>query len=102
MQPEELAKLLAAGYPPIIIDVRSTEEFRAGHIPGALHIPAWRILLRDAPLPASKNIKLVVTCEHGHRAQLVKGLLSALGYQYVTLLDGHMAEWKSSGKPLEK
>ncbi|HZV83081.1 MAG TPA: rhodanese-like domain-containing protein [Geobacteraceae bacterium] len=102
MQADELAELMTAGYPPIIIDVRSAAEFRTGHIPGALHIPAWQILLWGARLPASKNIKLVVTCEHGHRAQLAKGLLSTLGYQYVTLLDGHMAEWKFSGRPLEK
>ena len=102
MQPEELAELIAAGAPPIIIDVRSEAEFRAGHIPGALHVPAWRILLQGVPLPANKNTRLVVTCEHGQRAQLAKGLLFALGYRHVTLLDGHMAEWRISGKHLEK
>lgn len=102
MQPTDLEEQLASGYLPFIIDVRSSAEFLEGHIPGAIHAPARDILLQRAPLPASKSAKLIITCEHGHRAQLAKGLLYTLGYQYVVLLDGHMAEWKISGRPLEK
>lgn len=64
--------------------------------------PCLENTLALAPLPANKNVKLVVTCEHGHLAQLAKGLLYTLGYQYVSLLNGHTAEWKISGRPLEK
>ena len=102
MQPQDLATKIAARSAPTVIDVRSGMEFRTGHIPGAIHAPAWKILLRLAPLPSDKGAELVVTCEHGPRAQLAQGALSTLGYRNVTLLDGHMAGWRQAGRPQEK
>lgn len=88
--------------PPTVVDVRTGFEYRSGHIPGAIHAPSWKILLKLASLPADKNAELVVTCEHGPRAQLAKGLLTLYGYRRVKLLDGHMAEWRLREHPLEK
>jgi hydroxyacylglutathione hydrolase len=102
MQPKELLKRLKAENPPVIIDVRTGFEFRSGHISGAIHTPTWKILLRLAHIPADKNSELVVTCEHGSRAQIAKGLLGFLGYRNVTLLEGHMASWRQVGHPQEK
>ena len=102
MRPQELLKRLKSKQPPTVIDVRSGFEFRNGHIPGAVHAPTWKILLRMARLPSDKNSELVVTCEHGPRAQLAKGLLGAFGYQNVVLLVGHMASWRQDGRPQEK
>jgi hydroxyacylglutathione hydrolase len=102
MQPLELTKRLKSKKPPIILDVRTVFEFRKGHIPGAIHAQTWKILLRLAQIPKDKDAELVVTCEHGPRAQIVKGLLGAFGYRNVTLLEGHMAGWRKAGQPLEK
>lgn len=102
MQPQELAKRLTTKKTPVILDARSAIEFRSGHIPGAIHAPALKILLRMARIPSDKNAELVVTCEHGPRAQLAKGLLGIFGYRNVTLLEGHMAFWRRAGKPQEK
>ena len=102
MLSQELLKRIKAKQPPVILDVRSGFEFRAGHIPGAIHTPTWKIFLRLARIPSDKNAELVVTCEHGPRAQLAKGLLGALGYRNVALLVGHMAGWRQAGRPLEK
>lgn len=100
MKPQELHKRMAARQSPAIIDVRTGFEFHAGHIPGAIHAPAWKILLRLARLPVDKNAELVVTCELGPRAQVAKGLLTFFGYRNVELLDGHMAAWRNGGYPL--
>ena len=102
MQPQELQKLIKSKQSPAIIDVRHGFEFRNGHIPGAVHAPTWKILLRLARIPVDKTAELVVTCELGPRAQLAKGLLRAFGYRNVTLLEGHMASWRQSGRPQEK
>lgn len=99
MQSLELVKRIKAKNPPTIIDVRTGMEFRMGHIPGAIHAPAWKILFRLAPIPADKQAELVVTCEHGPRAQVAKGLLGLWGYRNVALLAGHMAGWRQSGHP---
>jgi rhodanese-related sulfurtransferase len=102
MQPQELLRRIKSKQPPTILDVRSSFEFRNGHISGAVHAPTWKILLRLANVPSDKSAELVVTCEHGPRAQLAKGLLGAFGYRNVALLDGHMAGWRQAGRSLEK
>jgi hydroxyacylglutathione hydrolase len=102
MQAKELARKIKNNSAPCVIDVRSGFEFGSGHIPGALHAPAWRILLRLFPLPKDKETSLVVTCEHGPRAQLAVSLLKLAGYPDIELLDGHMAGWRRGGLPLEK
>ena len=102
MQPQELLKRMKSKQAPAIIDVRTGFEFKNGHIPGAIHAPTWKILLRMARIPSDRSAELVVTCEHGPRAQLAKGLLGALGYRNVALLAGHMADWRRAGRPHEK
>jgi len=100
MQPKELAERIAQGHPPVVIDVRTGFEFKAGHIPGAINAPVWKILLRLARLPQDKGAELVVLCELGPRAVMGKALLGFLGFSNITLLEGHMAFWRRSGLPM--
>lgn len=102
MQPQELLKRIKSKNSPEIIDVRSGFEFKAGHIPGAIHAPTWKILLLLARLPSDKNAELVVTCEHGPRAQVAKGLLEVRGYRNVKLLSGHMFAWRNAGHAVNR
>lgn len=102
MQASELAKRIKSNNAPPVIDVRSGIEFNLGHIPGAIHAPALKILLKLARLPHDKGTELVVTCEHGPRALMAQRLLAAYGYRNTTLLEGHMAGWKRAGLPLER
>ena len=99
MQCQELAKRLKSKNPPVVVDVRTGFEFRKGHIPGAIHAPTWKILLRLAPLPSDRNSELVLTCELGPRAQICKALLGAFGYRNMVLLGGQMAGWRQGGHP---
>ncbi len=102
MQQQELAKRIKAVNPPTVVDVRSGMEFKSGHIPGAILAPAWKILLRLGNIPDDKNSELVVTCEHGPRAQLAMGLLHTIGYKNIVLLAGHMSSWRQAGLPVQK
>ncbi|OGU09242.1 MAG: sulfurtransferase [Geobacteraceae bacterium GWC2_58_44] len=102
MQAQELLSRMKSKNPPTLVDVRTGFEFRKGHIPGAIHAPTWLILLRLAPIPSDRQAELVVTCELGPRARIVKVLLGAIGYRYVVLLEGQMAGWRRSGRPLIK
>jgi len=102
MQPRELEEKIATGQSPAVIDVRTGIEFRAGHIPGAIHAPIWKILLKRAPLPQDRLTELVVLCELGPRAVMAKALLDLFGYRTVSLLSGHMAAWRRLGLPMKK
>jgi rhodanese-related sulfurtransferase len=102
MQPNELAEKIAHGQPPAVMDVRTGFEFKAGHIPGAINAPVWKILLRLASLPQDKHAELVVLCELGPRAMTGKALLGLFGFRNVTLLTGHMSAWRRLGLPMVK
>ena len=100
MQPKELAGRIARGQSPAVIDVRTGFEFKAGHIPGAINAPVWKILLRLVALPQDKNAELVMLCELGPRAMMGKALLGFLGFRNITLLSGHMSAWRRLGLPM--
>lgn len=101
MQVTELVQRIKRKEAPPVVDVRSGGEYASGHIPGAIHAPGWKIAINLAQLPKDKSAELVITCEHGPRAQTAHGLLSAYGYRNVKLLEGHMSGWRRAGLPLE-
>ena len=82
----------------IIVDVRSRLEFNAGHVPGALHRPFWKILFYIHSL--SKTPSVVLYCGYGPRAKLAQLLLRGFGIS-AALLDGHWFNWKRRGFPCE-
>ncbi|HEX2486110.1 MAG TPA: rhodanese-like domain-containing protein [Myxococcota bacterium] len=97
----ELAAKLASGTAPVLLDVRSEAEYRAGHIAGALHVPHDAVATRADEIPAARNAPVVVTCERGPRAVAAKAALEAAGFEQVLLLEGHMAGWRAAELPLE-
>jgi rhodanese-related sulfurtransferase len=102
MKASELTQRINSNSAPQVIDARSGLEFKRGHIPGAIHAPVLKILLKRARLPEDKNSELVITCEHGPRALMAKCLLATYGYRHTTLLKGHMLGWRRAGLPEEK
>ena len=98
------AALLAAidgGVAPVIVDVRTRREYEAGHVPGALHVPFYTLLVRQDDIPGARERPVVVYCEHGPRAGVARLALRLIGFTDVRYLDGHMAGWKKSGMPQE-
>ena len=100
--PEELWSQIQAGRAPVILDVRSGPEFRSGHVQGAVHLPFWSALLRAWRLIARRDDPVVVYCRHGPRASLAAEALRLRGFRNVRLLEGHMAQWRRQGLPLEE
>lgn len=99
MTADELEAAIAAGRAPVIVDVRSPEEFSEGHIPGAVNVPFWLVAFRRLDIPASAPA--VIYCGHGPRARIAQTLLRLRGLGTIDLLDGHMAAWRRSGRPEE-
>lgn len=100
MPVDELARRLEGVDAPAVIDVRFDSEWRAGHIPGALHIEAGRLPAVDLPLPADQLT--VVHCGHADRSTVGISLLEQRGYRNLVLLEGGMSAWNSAGYPTDQ
>jgi rhodanese-related sulfurtransferase len=98
---EELATRIEQGTAPLILDVRSEQEYRAGHIPGALNIPHDELSERFSELGASESDEIVVHCQSGRRAAAARTLLEAAGFRQIRDLEGHMQGWRAAGRPTE-
>ena len=85
---------------PLILDVRSKREFDQGHVPGARHIPFWKMSAQAETLSAFRERPIVVYCGHGPRAYIAGTALRRRGFKQVAYLAGHMKKWKSMRLPL--
>lgn len=94
---ESLLRRIDSGAAPVILDVRSTAEFVRGHVPGALHIPFWRVSRHIDHVNAPLDAEVVVYCGHGPRAIVAARSLRRKGYTRVALLEGHFSRWRSAG-----
>ena len=72
--------------PPVILDVRTPEEFAAGHLPDAVNIPVDELRSRLAELPHDRP--LVAYCQVGQRGYLAVRLLREAGYRAMNLSGG--------------
>ena len=101
MTPDALLASIGAGTAPLIVDVRTRREYEAGHVPGAIHIPFYTLLVRQDDIPGPRERPVVVYCEHGPRAGVARLALRLTGFTDVRYLDGHMSGWKERGLPKE-
>ncbi len=100
--PGELAEQIQLEQAPLILDVRSKQEYEEGHIPAAVNIPHDQLRDRLSEIDAAKTDEIVVHCRSGHRAGLAEEILGEAGYSNVRDLDGHMDGWQSGGYPIER
>jgi len=83
----------------LVIDVRSAEEYAAGHVPGAVNIPYDQVASRLSEIPKDKEV--VLYCRSGRRSGLAAETLEANGYKDLQLLQGDMPGWEKAGLPVE-
>jgi rhodanese-related sulfurtransferase len=91
------AELLERGE-AVVLDVRENVEWKAGRIPGALHIPLARVPARRHELP--RDTTIVTVCRSGHRSGLAARRLRHAGYR-VENLHGGMKAWARARLPLD-
>ena len=82
----------------IILDVRTPEEFAAGHIPGALNIPNETIGTDEIPQLPEKEQRIYVYCRSGNRSKQAAEKLVALGYTDIVEIGG-IIDWPGETVP---
>jgi rhodanese-related sulfurtransferase len=85
----------------VLLDVREDDEWAAGHIAGAVHVPMMQLpqRLNYDPGPITPDNPVVVICKVGSRSAQVTAWLRHQGYSAVNLAGGMLA-WEAAGRPM--
>ena len=85
-----------------ILDVRTPEQFAAGHLRDAKNIPLSDLGSRIGELDKQKTKAIVVVCQQGSRAEKAVKMLQKAGFDDVVSLDGGLTAWTAAGLPTVK
>jgi rhodanese-related sulfurtransferase len=86
----------------VIIDVRTQEEWDAGHIPNAIHIPLSEVKGRLDEFKAFEGQHIVMQCRSGKRSAVAGKILLSAGYGDVSNLTGGILAWDEAKLPVEE
>jgi glyoxylase-like metal-dependent hydrolase (beta-lactamase superfamily II)/rhodanese-related sulfurtransferase len=95
------ARLAAKPNDLIVLDVREEGAFRAGHIPGARHLPRGQLELRINEEIPDPTLRIVTCCEFGKISTLAAATLRELGFTRAVALDGGLKAWREAGYAVE-
>jgi rhodanese-related sulfurtransferase len=93
----QLKQRIAANPKLVLLDVRTKEEFEAGHLKGAAWVERGIVefmLVRQLPDP---DAEIVAYCKVGHRSSLAVKTLRDAGYRNIVNLEGGFDEWAKQG-----
>jgi molybdopterin/thiamine biosynthesis adenylyltransferase/rhodanese-related sulfurtransferase len=96
VDPSDVHSMLDDGV--ALVDVRETDEFATGHLPGAVHVPRSYLEQRIEGAVPDRSQRLVLYCASGNRSALAAHTLAEqLGYQDVASMTGGITLWKDRG-----
>jgi molybdopterin/thiamine biosynthesis adenylyltransferase/rhodanese-related sulfurtransferase len=100
VDPSDVKPLINNGV--AIVDVRESEEWDAGHLPGAKHVPRGYLESRIEGAVPDRGQRVVLYCASGNRSALAaKTLRDELGYENVESMTGGITLWKDRGYDVE-
>ena len=102
MLPQELMARLTAEAPPVVLDVRTPQEYEAGHVPGAINVPYKALPDRLAEVLGFRGREVVLYCERGRRSTMAEAVLREAGFTSLRHLKGHMVEWRRQQLPEDR
>lgn len=97
---EEVKKDIDAGKKFVLLDVRTSEEFKAGHLPKAVNIPRGTLEFMIGKHYPQKDMEIVVYCRTDARAALCAKSLTDMGYMNIKNLKGAFKAWGEAGYPI--
>ncbi|WP_328885286.1 rhodanese-like domain-containing protein [Streptomyces sp. NBC_00316] len=96
--PAEACRRTADGA-AVLLDVRETHEWNAGHAPVAVHLPLSRLAAGHALPATAAGRPVVVICRSGHRSRQAARVLAGAGTEVVDVAGG-MHAWAACGLPV--
>ncbi|WP_428242819.1 rhodanese-like domain-containing protein [Gynuella sp.] len=101
LSPQQATRLINSEN-AVVLDVRKKDEFKTGHLPNSLNIPATNISNRLGELEPYRNKPIILVCKTGTTTGTVGATLKKAGFENVTRLKGGITEWLSNNLPLVK
>jgi molybdopterin/thiamine biosynthesis adenylyltransferase/rhodanese-related sulfurtransferase len=96
VDPSEVKELMDEGV--ALVDVRESDEFAAGHLPGAKHVPRSYLESRIEAAVPDRATQVILYCASGNRsAYAARTLEQELGYEHVRSMTGGITLWKDRG-----
>jgi rhodanese-related sulfurtransferase len=84
-----------------LVDVRTREEFAAGHVPGFRWFPGGQAVQRADDVAVVKNATFVFACDGKARATVIASWYRQMGFREVYAFDGGTGAWTAAGRTLE-
>jgi rhodanese-related sulfurtransferase len=98
--PNDAVRLANGG--ALILDVRDSKDYEAGHIIDARNVPAAELANRAESFKKYKEKPVLVYCESGFASAAAARALRALGFGKVVTLRGGLQNWRQENLPLMK
>jgi rhodanese-related sulfurtransferase len=96
VRPADLKAELDGGATPLLVDVRTADEYSEGYIAGAINVPINELIAGLGYMP-DLNADIVVYCGSGHRSALAMVALNTLGYTNVRSMISGFGAWTGAG-----
>ncbi len=82
-----------------LLDVREKDEYRDGHLDGAISLPRGFLEMRVEETVPDKSTPIIAYCAGGTRSLIAARTLKEMGYTDVVSMTGGFTAWKNAGKP---
>ena len=100
--PEDAKKLIDSDDPPVILDIRTPFEVKAGSIDGSTNINYYGDSFKEEVGKMDRNKPVIVHCRSGGRSTESLEIFRELGFKNVYHLDGGIMAWEKAGFALIK
>lgn len=99
----DVAAIIAEPPPDLVIlDIRTPEEFVAGHIAGAINIDYYASDFEAKLQELNTDVPYIMYCNSGNRSSNALPLMDSIGFAEVYELDGGIQAWYSAGQAIEQ
>jgi rhodanese-related sulfurtransferase len=85
----------------VFLDCREPDEYKMGHIPGAINVPRGLLEFQITSKVPDKNANIVMYCKTGGRACLACQSIGEMGYKNAKDMEGGWVAWEKAGYPVE-
>lgn len=85
-----------------VLDLRSEEAFKTGHLPGAKHVTDAQLTAGLDKLKLDRKNPVIMVCESGNQSRKSIAAVKKLGFSEVSSLDGGVQAWQAAALPLVK